>query len=274
MTQAFTVKIPLCYKRANTFYKDNRKEWQFYDLATIWHVDPEKDGTDDSCGWFKRARHGNKEVLEKIIRDFTYDWDRVFEPSREEHDPDDGEFVRKTYYCGYFKPSGDPHLSVTAIVLNLFLIAANHHFSSDGTTNWRKSKRFMRRHLFDIMLFGENPCDSLFDTITRKFEKGCGEEYGNRNREERIRNMASIIYGWILRADQPWYRHARWHVHHWKIQIHAWQMFKRCWIEKCSVCGKGFKFKESVCGSWSGNAIWHDRCSNINKPSIDNAPNP
>lgn len=271
LTVAFNVKIPLCFKRENTLYKDKRREWQFYDLATIWHKDPEKDGTDDSCGWFMRARHGKKEVLEQIVKDFEFDWDKVFIPSREDHDPEDGEYQKRVYHRGYFRPNGDPHFSVSAIVLNLFLIAASRHFACDGLTNWRKSKRFMRKHLFDILLFAENPTDSLFDGITRKFEKNCGEEYGERARTERIRNMASCIYAWILRAEQPWYRHPRWHIHHWRIQIHFFQMLKRCLYDRCAMCGKGFRWKESVCGDWSGKRIWHDRCqSSASKPQ----PNP
>ena len=35
-------------------------------LISIWHVDPETDGTDNSCGWFMRARHGDDKVLEEI----------------------------------------------------------------------------------------------------------------------------------------------------------------------------------------------------------------
>lgn len=27
-------------------------------IVTVWHLDPEKDGTDDSCDWFGRKRKG------------------------------------------------------------------------------------------------------------------------------------------------------------------------------------------------------------------------
>lgn len=260
MTVAFNVRLPLPWKRANNLYKDKRREWQFVDLATIWHVDPEKDGSDDSCGWFMRSRHGDRAVLEKIVKHFEEDWDRIFQPSKEDHDPDDGPYDGKTYFCGLFKPDGDPNLSVHGIVLNLFLVAANVHFESDGRTSWKKSKAWMQKNIFDILLFAENPVDSLFDGITRKFEKGCNESHTPQRRQERIRSMASCIYSWILREQRPWYRHPKWHIHHWRIQIHFLQKLKRWLFARCCKCQKGFKWNESVIGSWSGKEIWHDRC--------------
>lgn len=231
-----------------------------YELFTLWHVDPEKDGSDDSCGWFKRAKHGDKEVLEKIVKAFEFDWDRTFEPSKQDHDDEDGEFIPKVYYCGLFQPNGDPHFSVSGIVINLFFIACIEHFKSDGRTNWKRGKKFMRKHLLDILLFAENPTDSMFDSITRKFQKGCGEEYGTRAREERIRGAASTIYGWILRAEQPWYRHPRWHVHHFKIQIRLLQRLHRWLFVKCAICKKRLRYNETAIGNWGGNSIWHERC--------------
>lgn len=246
MTVAFSVKLPLPWKKSNTLYKDKRREWQFIDLATIWHVDPEKDGSDDSCGWFMRAHHGDEKVLTEIIKAFEWDWDRVFKS-------DSG----KTYHCGYFHPEDDgagmPNMSVSAIVLNLFFIAAGLHFESTGCTNWRKARRWMQRNLFDILLFAENLHDSMRDGIIRKW--GC-----DTKREDRIRQTASCIYGWILRQQRPWYRHPRYHIWHWKIQVPLFQKLHRWLFVRCCKCKKGFRWNESVIGSWSGKEIWHDGC--------------
>lgn len=243
-----------------------RKQWWIpafisnFTLFTLWHNDPCKDGTDESCGWFMRARHGNKETLKRIINRFEFDWDRIFTPSKEDDATDGEPHIERTYFCGFFKPDGSPNLSVQAIALNLFFLAAHEHFRCDGRTNWTKSKRWMRENMMDMVLFAENPTDSLFDTITRKFEIGCREPHTPRRRQQRIENMASCIYAWILRKERPWYKHPRWHIHHWSVQIHFWQTIKRWLFERCSICKKGFHWKESVCGSWSGNEIWHDRC--------------
>lgn len=247
--------------------------WMEYrpQLITIWHVDPERDGTDDSCGWFMRSRHGDKEVLERIVKRFEFDFDRVFKS-------DSG----RVYLCGLLTPNGEPHFSVPGIVLNLFFYAACEVFASDGHTNWRKARAFMRRHLFDILLFAENPTDSLFDGLTRKFEIGCDEPYTKRARDERIRHLAGTIYAWILRSERPWWRHPRWHLHHWKIQIHPLQKFKRWAFSRCCKCGKRFRFGESPCSnSWYGTGprwfrsepdISHSSCNGHSVPAAAVSP--
>lgn len=223
-------------------------------FATIWHVDPETDGSDDSCGWFMRSRHGDKKTLDCIARRFEHDFDRVFRSEG-----------GTAYLCGLFAPNGEPHFSVPGVALNLFFMAACEHFSSDGHSNWKKARRWMQRNLFDILHFAENPTDSLYDSLTRKFEIGCGEAYTPKSREDRIRQLASVIYGWILRADRPWYRHPRWHFWHWKVQIHPLLSLKRWLFSRCCKCGKGFRWSESVCSnSWHGTGpLWFRSEANV-----------
>lgn len=47
LTVAFTIPRPWP-RRANW----STRRWYWPALVTVWHVDPETDGTDDSCGWF------------------------------------------------------------------------------------------------------------------------------------------------------------------------------------------------------------------------------
>lgn len=230
MTVAFEVKNPFArgpYKPA---------------LVTVWHVDPERDGTDDSCGWFMRCRHGDRAVLDRIASRFDFDWDRVFDPNRRE--PDDSDFGsepahRPLVYTGLFRPEdGQPNLSPVAVAVNLFHHAAGVHFDRTGDGfNWAAAEKFVRRHLGEIIRFAENPTDSLIDSMTRRFEVNCGEPYRPADRRDRIRHFAAVIYAWILRAERPWWRHPRWHVWHWHLQIHPLQRLRRWLFTRCRHCG-------------------------------------
>lgn len=221
MTQAFEIR---------QFWKRKNKWGYRPAFITIWHVDPEKDGSDDSCGWFKRARHGDKDTLERIVKRFEFDWDRVYKSG-------DG----KTYHRGYFTEGSYPApvMSTHGIVLNLFFLAAIEHFDA-GREKWGKSRnkamRFLQSNLASILLFAENPTDSMHDGIMGTF----GRDQGYNARDEWIRDTAACVYGWILREERPWYRHPRWHFWHWKVNIHAVLNFKRWAFSRCQKCGKGF----------------------------------
>lgn len=242
MTLAFKLESPI--KRKSRIWPEGyRKTW-----VNIWHVDPEKDGTDDSCGWFMRARHGDQAVLEKIVQRFEQDWDRVFKS-------DSGH----SYSCGYFLPVGQGGInlfSVSGIAVNLFFLAALEVFGAR-----QKAARYVQKNLFEILWFAENPTDSLSDEFTRKFARGCGEKYTQRERDERIRNTAGCIYGWILRDTRPWWKHPRWHVHHWKIQWIFGQKVWRWLFVRCCKCGQRFGFNQSPFTYSDGTKFQHQNCA-------------
>jgi hypothetical protein len=227
MTQAFEIYGPrgMYLNRKRNKLRAQQRNDEANEIAypdcviRIWHVDPEKDGSDDSCGWFRRARHGDKQILKRIRKDFEFEWD--------------------SEHSGWFDAEGQPRYSVIAIVLAMFQRAAYTHFGHD----WRKSRKFLQKHLYDIISFAENPIDSMHSAITLK--------YGPERREHRIESAASVVYGCILRWSQPWYRHARWHVHHWRLQIPFVQKLNRSLWTRCAKCGGRFRWGESgVSGSW------------------------
>lgn len=234
-------------------------------LFDVWHVDPERDGTDDSCGWFPRSRHGDKAVLEKIVKRFEFDWDRVF-VSKPEDDDEPGE-VERIYARGYFYPSGKPRLSPIGIALNFFWLAA---IETLGTRD--KADRFVQRHLLEILIFAENTFDSLHDSIALTFG-------GAPKREERIRDMASIIYAWVFRNSRPWYRHPRWHVNHWKINVKPYKMFLRWAFTRCMKCGKRVGWTWNVVGhQWHSDGPQWFKSEQVDGPccsgAVASAPHP
>lgn len=243
-TVAFDIKSPFRQKPSRFWPKGYRDT-----IITIWHVDPERDGTDDSCGWFMRPRHGDKAVFEKIKRAFASEWD--------------GEYI------GWFDENGFPKLSVQATSLGLFRRAAYIHFGE----SWTRTDKFLRRHLLDILSFSENTTDSFSDTLTMR--------YGPSTKDERVNNAASIVYGCILRWARPWYRAPRWHVWHWKLQIHPLQAFKRWAFSRCAVCGRRFTWGYSpVSNQWHGtgprwfrneHGVFHSDCSNTQVSDVASA---
>lgn len=253
LTQAFQINIPLPWK-VKGWFKNDPPRWATYHLATIWHKDPDIKGDDDSCGWFMRAHHGDPKVLEKIIKRFDDDWDRTwtYDPKEDTCGAEPGD-EKRTYCRGLMSPSGMPRFSTTGVVLNLFFMAASEHFQCDGRSQWNKSKRFMRDNLFDLMLLSENTVDSMFDSLNCSFGK-------DSSREDRIRNAASVVYGWILRETRPWYKHPRWHIHHWRIQVIPWQLLRRFLFERCCYCKKRFRWNEAPISDWNGTRLWHDGC--------------
>ncbi len=227
-TVAFEIKNPFAKKRHG--YRPS--------LFTIWHCDPETDGTDDSCGWFIRKRHADQKVFEKIVKDF--------------------EFEFKNNY--WFTSDGSPRFATHAIVLEMYSRAIWNVLSEKKRSNGRR--KFMRKFLYDILHFAENPTDSLNDYIVNEYRYRLIEHDRSQvePREERIRNLASIVHTDILRKLRPWYKHPRWHLHHWKIQFHPWQNFKRRYLEVCCVCHKR-GFKGAAMGDWSGTKTWHQECN-------------
>lgn len=204
-------------------------------FITIWHVDPEKDGTDDSCGWFKRARHLDQEVFKKIVKEF--------------------EFNFKNNY--WFNEAGYPVFSTIGTVINMYAAAAWIIF--EKYKGRKKHHRFMNKNLYDIIRLAENPTDSLHSSIVMK--------YGVESKSSRVEHFASIIYADIMRKIQPWYKHPRWHIHHWRIQFHPWKNFYRRFIQKCSECGKR-GFKGAAYSDWSGTKVWCGKCNSSNAKKV------
>jgi len=249
MTVAFEIKYPWKYRAKpkngkdyiETEFDKNYRE----SFITIWHVDPEKDGSDDSCGWFMRSRHGDKKILEKIEREFEFNWDSMFVSDN-----------KHTYYTGWFKPTGEINMTLQGVVLNMFYRAAFIVFHN----NWDKAKKYMQKNLFNILFFADNNMDSLNEGLYRTFENACNEEYTETIRKVWIHKMADIVYGYILRGTRPWYKHPKWHIWHWKIQIHPLQKILRFLFDRCCVCGKRFGYNEYPLSNWEGNHLWHSSC--------------
>ncbi len=122
-------------------------------ILTIWHVDPEKDGSDDSCDWF-----GNRISKEELA------------------------YIEN--------PHGD------------------HACSREELDERAIGYRLARRRL----------------------------------------------------AARLWWKHPKWHVHHWRFQFHPWQSFKAKHIDRCQKCGEKMGNATRFGTSWSGTGVAHGSC--------------
>ncbi len=209
-------------------------------FITVWHNDPQKDCTDDSCGWFIRPRHADQKVLKEIQREFNFNYKHNY----------------------WFDKSGNQIFSTIGTLMNMYECASWIHFKH----NRKKRDAFMRKHCASIIHSAENHIDCMGDDITGKFYRSTKS---NLLSPDRFMWMAGMVYTDILRKERKWYQHPRWHIHHWSIKFTSLQQLKRRYLDKCSVCGKR-GFKSVAIGSWEGTKRWHPECDKRINPTIEN----
>lgn len=161
MTVAFEIKYPwLAYTKAEREARNGSEFFQNYraPFITIWHVDPEVSGDDDSCDWFNRK--GKLNAKELAVAEAVWD-------------------------------------------LETLLDNAPHHPNSKEHKAWQ-------------------PLHNAIRTLLQK---------------------PSRTHWWQV--------HTRWHVWHWRIQVHPYMHARRWLLTRCCKCGGRFGYGESpVSGSW------------------------
>lgn len=208
------------------FDRFNINGYKMNTLITVWHVDPETDGSDDSCGY---SSPKFTESDKKLIKEFV-DWD-VPHP--------------------YFSAS---YLKDTAVVLDpeypsLKSISAGECLALVQAVwamiAWRKDRRndLTTAELWECVSLATSPMDNLRRTLARddEYEKG-----------SQVRNFIMSVFRAYNRHHRPWYKKPKWHVHHWKLQIHPTQQLRRFLFDRCNICKKGFKYGEAP-----GSSSWH-----------------
>lgn len=98
----------------------------------------------------------------------------------------------------------------------------------------------------------------------------------------------SLASRWLSTVATVWHRdpsghdditckpthHLR-HPHHWRLQVNAWQSFRRRWLDRCAWCGKGTTKGDPVNNShtwdpprrpwWRHTDCFHRECSAIER---------
>ena len=244
MTVAFDIRRPWPSYRSQPFMGSR---WHWPTLITVWHVDPERDGSDDSCGWSR------PKLTKAQMSDFGF-W-----AGCEARDPwllrDRGKQPNN---------AAEAEVKLKAAIL-LTGERLNANVTDAEAAKWAG-------HLL------HNPVDNVRGSLchlpgwhTNRTDDDEDE------RRERAHRLYCILAQFILRERRPWYRHPKWHVWHWKIQLHPVQQFKRWAFSRCAGCGKRFAYGYSpTSGSWSGGGprwfghephVYHGQCFPASKPA-------
>lgn len=208
------------------------KSWY---LLTIWHVDPESDRTDDSCGW---SRPWLTDKEEKIISDVV-DWEKDF-----------------PYYSSPYLTSTqvNPKYSYSQMLAGDCLA---HVAGAWQHIAWQRDRRkkLTTGEWWGVVALATNPDDNLRSILAdTEVESG-----------DRIKYFFSCVMNAYLRHHRPWYQHPRWHIRHWEFQVHPIQRLKRWLFSRCAHCGKRFRYGYAPTSTWggSGGPRWFSREKNV-----------
>lgn len=206
-------------------------------FISIWHKDPERDGSDDSCGWsFPKLTGKQMESL----------WNAAWSESKYPHFlVMNGKEWEGTYTEAVSLYAGMILMVVQVLRLKVSL------------------DRIQRMAISRI----HNPdCCPTVNVFC--YQPGYHTNNKNDNERDRQEHFYGILCGIarsLLSDLRPGWKHPRWHFWHWRFQVHPWQSFYRWAFERCHKCGKGFRWNEPVIGDWNGTKIWHDCCDSSAK---------
>lgn len=216
---------------------------------TIWHVDPEKPGTgnrtDDSCGWFDRTPGQYADAVAYLLADTsTMHEIRLCLARREPTPYPFYEGISERHMTGMRLPHGEALALVIMVAQELETRRWwNGQNGKPGVchTFWRKTFTKARDTAGIAASLALNPLDNL-------------------SHASEPESVVHLIAAALNRRFRPWWRHPRWHVHHWRIQWHWLQTFNRWAFARCDKCGGRYRWGESPMGSWGGDRHWHMAC--------------
>lgn len=233
MTQAFVIPFP--WYTTGMLGKTKWRYW--HPFITIWHVDPERGGSDDSCGWFTPPFC---ETTREIVKQLA------------------GDEARHPWFAALDAKQNDDPVLCERLVHGAIMLMSRC-LRNRGVI-WREVSQRDATRWASIMT--HNSIDNFRSALCFKsgyhsnwYKDGIPNtpEQDEWHREENARGFFGAIAGLILRDRRWWFQKPKYHVWHWQLQIHPLQAFKRWAFSRCSKCGKRFAWGASVgTNSWSG----------------------
>lgn len=183
MILAFRIHWPIGYIET----LPNGKPFTFYHtLLTIWHHDPETDGTDDSCGWsYPNLSERDRKIVDDIanLENYSVGFSSPYLPVT----------LVDPRYDYPQQTMGDCLASVAWVWQQIARYRDNRRQLTAGEW-WRCNNLAI------------NPADNLRHTLTDFEDDG------------RVKRFVSLVMRCYLQYHRPWYHHPKWHFWHWEIQ--------------------------------------------------------
>lgn len=145
-----------------------------------------------------------------------------------------------------------------------------------GKKNELMKDKSYRYHAPIITIWHVDPesdgTDDSCDWFGRKLPRGVRDEVNSLPEDAR---RAVHMTLWVIGDRRPWYRKPKWHVRHWRLQVHPIQQFKRWTFSRCAGCGHRFRWGYApVSNGWGSSGprwfqgeagIYHGECFNMPK---------
>lgn len=179
-------------------------------LITIWHVDPESDGSDSSCrNALSRLTVKQRERLRALA------WNEARDP----------HFLKRrgTEWNGTMAEAESYWRGLMLVVAEW----AGIPVTLDYATEWAAK-----------LVHTPDCCPPRHKLC---FEPGYHtnlKEDTREQREDRFFGICQWIAGHLIERRQPWWKYPKWHFWHWRIQVHPLQNWWHRNFAKCDVCGK------------------------------------
>src|SRR5688572_5406081 len=224
MTVAFEIKWPI----PRTVTLASGHSWKdHYTLITIWHKDPESDGSDNSCGYsVPKLTNRERKIIDEVVK-----WEESF-----------------PYYSSPYLPvtQVDPKYDYSQQLAGDCLA---HIAGAWQYIAWARDKRrnLTAGEWWRVVSLATHPHDNLRAILSDKEEDA----------DDRVRRFFSFVMCHYLGYHRPWYKHPRFHLHHWQIQCHPVQNLKRWLFSRCAGCGKRFEWGYCPTSGWdSRGPLW------------------
>lgn len=212
------------------------KPWIGFD---IWHIDPERPSngqrTDDSCGWFERRPREYTDAVAYVLKDA----EAMHEIRRSLATR---ASVTGVYGHTYPRMQAGETLAVCLLVAR-YLELRRWWNGEDGNGGAHAStlrRVFTRKRRVDDVAY-----DLALDPLD------------NLSSADDPEGLVRLIAGALHRRFKPWWKHPRWHVHHWKVNFNiVWNV--RRMFQRCATCAEplGFGYSPIV----DGRGAHHHEC--------------